>query len=243
MFTLNEMNVRKNLNWKTLFNYRLLFISIVLILYFLGFAKLQRIYAAWGCANKTGESACVNGHKTTYYDCVKADPGSSCQSPCDGRPWSHDESCSGGGGGGGSCDPNRWGGWGACSVSCGGGTQSRSNACGTSQSQACNTQTCVFLPTALPPTTVPPTVTPIPPTLTLTSVPPTVTPASVSCTRKSQGDANCDGKVDGIDYSVWLNSQCNPTASQTCANLKADYNADGKVNDDDYAVWFTNRNT
>lgn len=134
------------------------------------------------------------------------------------------------------CNPNNWGGWNACSVSCGGGTQTRTNACGTTQSQACNTQACPIPPTATP---IPPTATPIPPTAT--PIPPTAAPTSNPCPRKSQGDANCDGKVDGIDYSLWLNNQCNPGVGQTCANLKADFNADGKVNDDDYKIWFTNR--
>lgn len=40
------------------------------------------------------------------------------------------------------CDPNNWGGWSGCSASCGGGSQSRSNACGSTQTQSCNTQPC-----------------------------------------------------------------------------------------------------
>ncbi|MBI5452011.1 hypothetical protein HY945_00965, partial [Candidatus Gottesmanbacteria bacterium] len=79
--------------------------------------------------------------------------------------------------------------------------------------------------------TIIPTATPV--------VEPTLTTSS--CSRKGEGDANCDGSVDGIDYSIWLNSQCNPGAGQTCDNLQADFNADGKVNDDDYKIWFNNR--
>ena len=41
-----------------------------------------------------------------------------------------------------TCDVNSWGAWGACSATCGGGVQTRTNACGTPQSQACNTQSC-----------------------------------------------------------------------------------------------------
>jgi len=109
--------------------------------------------------------------------------------------------------------------------------------CSYNSQQSCEDNGCKWTP---PPVysygqgsyTPPPTSTPVLPTLT-----------SVPCTRKAQGDANCDGKVDGIDYSLWLNNQCNPGANQTCANLKADFNSDGKVNDDDYNLWFTNRNT
>ena len=59
------------------------------------------------------------------------------------------------------------------------------------------------------------------------------------CSKKSQGDANCDEKIDGIDYSMWLNRQCNSGCA--AENLKADFNLDNKVNDDDYSIWFNNR--
>jgi len=65
---------------------------------------------------------------------------------------------------------------------------------------------------------------------------PTLNPA---CAKKTLGDANCDGKIDGIDYSMWLNRQCNSGCS--AENLKADFNLDNKVNDDDYSIWFNNR--
>ena len=69
------------------------------------------------------------------------------------------------------------------------------------------------------------------------------TPTPTSCSRKAEGDANCDSKVDGVDYSIWLNTQCNPGTSQTCADLRADFNGDKKVNDDDYNIWSTHRGT
>lgn len=84
-----------------------------------------------------------------------------------------------------------------------------------------------------PPVTRPPP----PPPITLTPTP------VIPCPRKPQGDANCDGKIDGIDYSIWLNSQCQPGANQSCADLRADFNGDHKVNDDDYQIWFKNRGT
>ena len=60
-----------------------------------------------------------------------------------------------------------------------------------------------------------------------------------ACAKKNLGDANCDEKIDGIDYSMWLNRQCNSGCA--AENLKADFNLDNKVNDDDYSIWFNNR--
>lgn len=62
-----------------------------------------------------------------------------------------------------------------------------------------------------------------------------------TCARHEDGDANCDGKIDGIDYSLWLNRQCT-TGCQT-ENLKADFDHDGDVDGDDYSVWFNKRGT
>lgn len=63
------------------------------------------------------------------------------------------------------------------------------------------------------------------------------------CYRKKEGDANCDGAIDGLDYSVWLNSQCSPGPNQKCAKIDADFNGDGKIDDSDYKTWFNNRGT
>lgn len=71
--------------------------------------------------------------------------------------------------------------------------------------------------------------------------PPTITQTPLNCPTKVKGDANCDGKTDGLDYSIWFNSQCHPTASQRCTDLRADFNVDGSVDDTDYLIWFANR--
>lgn len=75
---------------------------------------------------------------------------------------------------------------------------------------------------------------------------PTPTPIIIggqdsSCPGKSQGDANCDGKVDGFDYSLWLNSQCSPKNGQNCENLGADFDFDNDVDDDDFEIWYNKR--
>jgi hypothetical protein len=73
---------------------------------------------------------------------------------------------------------------------------------------------------------------------------PTFTPAPTlipACAKKTLGDANCDEKIDGIDYSMWLNRQC--TSGCSAENLKADFGdyPDGRVDDNDYSIWFNNR--
>ncbi len=41
-----------------------------------------------------------------------------------------------------TCTPTSYSAWGACSASCGGGTQTRTDNCGNTENQACNTQSC-----------------------------------------------------------------------------------------------------
>ena len=67
----------------------------------------------------------------------------------------------------------------------------------------------------------------------ITTVPPATCP-----TTKPKGDANCDGVINGIDYSYWLNRQCTTGCSST--NLQADFNGDNRVDDGDYKIWFDN---
>lgn len=59
---------------------------------------------------------------------------------------------------------------------------------------------------------------------------PVPTPTGDPCAQQPRGDANCDGRIDGIDYSRWLS-----------ADDSADFNADGVVNTSDYQLWFANR--
>ncbi len=72
-------------------------------------------------------------------DPVEPPPPPPCSPSCGSPLCGQSDGC------GGSCsnsDTNSWGAWSACSATCGGGTQSRTNACGTSQSQGCNTVSC-----------------------------------------------------------------------------------------------------
>lgn len=59
---------------------------------------------------------------------------------------------------------------------------------------------------------------------------PVPTPTGDPCLHQPRGDANCDGRIDGVDYSRWLS-----------LDESADFNADGNVNASDYQIWFANR--
>ena len=61
------------------------------------------------------------------------------------------------------------------------------------------------------------------PTLTLSP-----TPVSIP------GDANSDGKVDGIDYVIWLNMYLKSTQA---LHKDGDFNSDGTVDGIDYVIW------
>jgi hypothetical protein len=54
------------------------------------------------------------------------------------------------------------------------------------------------------------------------------------------GDANGDGKVDGIDYVIWLNHYNQATIN---GPKDGDFNNDGKVDGIDYVIWLTNYGT
>jgi hypothetical protein len=51
------------------------------------------------------------------------------------------------------------------------------------------------------------------------------------------GDANGDGRVDGIDYVVWLNNYSEGTSQ---GPAEGDFNSDNLVDGRDYVVWLNN---
>lgn len=65
-----------------------------------------------------------------------------------------------------------------------------------------------------------------------TSLPiPTATPTPIP------GDANGDGKVDGLDYVIWLNNYNKATSN---GPSDGDFNEDEKVDGLDYVIWLNN---
>jgi len=53
------------------------------------------------------------------------------------------------------------------------------------------------------------------------------------------GDANGNGKVDGLDYVIWLNNY-NKTVTNGASS--GDFNNSGKVDGLDYVIWLNNYN-
>jgi len=69
-------------------------------------------------------------------------------------------------------------------------------------------------------------------------VSPTTTPSPtppVLCNLKPQGDANCDGKVDLLDFEFWRAEYLGERQTE-----EADFNKDGNVNLLDFEVWKMN---
>ena len=65
----------------------------------------------------------------------------------------------------------------------------------------------------------------------------TRTPTPTPTTVLVQGDANGDGRVDGVDYIIWLN-HFNQTTSQ--GRVVGDFNSSGRVDGADYVIWMSN---
>lgn len=76
----------------------------------------------------------------------------------------------------------------------------------------------------------------VPGTIGLPISTPTPTPQSSPPTNGKPGDANGDGKVDGIDYTIWLNHYNQSTTGPS----NGDFNNSGKVDGIDYTIWLTN---
>ena len=52
---------------------------------------------------------------------------------------------------------------------------------------------------------------------------------------KKRGDANCDGRVDGNDYSVWRREAID--GQSTNGRWETDFNGDNTVDESDLGVW------
>jgi hypothetical protein len=80
--------------------------------------------------------------------------------------------------------------------------------------------------------------------LNLNSLPPTVVDLGLkigvytsSSPNPSAGDANGDGRVDGLDYMIWLNHYGQANA---VGPTQGDFNLDSKVDGIDYVIWLNN---
>lgn len=58
-----------------------------------------------------------------------------------------------------------------------------------------------------------------------------------SCSTKSKGDANCDGKIDSQDFDIWRSE-----FGKTLRLYRSDFNKDGKIDLLDFAIWKQNTN-
>jgi len=74
---------------------------------------------------------------------------------------------------------------------------------------------------------------------TNTPVPPQACSCQDSPQVKGQGDANCDGKTDSLDYSIWFDTFIR---GRSAYGLSADFNCDGRVTLDDYQYWLDGSN-
>jgi hypothetical protein len=73
------------------------------------------------------------------------------------------------------------------------------------------------------------------PTLTLTKTP----TATITSTTGKPGDANSDGVVNGIDYSIWNTNY----SKNLSGRINGDFDSNGKVDGIDYVIWLTNYST
>jgi len=55
---------------------------------------------------------------------------------------------------------------------------------------------------------------------------------------KLQGDGDCDGRIDQIDFQLWL-SEFVEGGAVVRNDRRADYNCDGQADMLDFAVWLS----
>jgi hypothetical protein len=86
------------------------------------------------------------------------------------------------------------------------------------------------------PTNPPVTNTPTQIPVSATSTPRPTSTGTIGGSRP--GDANADGKVDGVDFVIWMNHY-----GQSISGVSnGDFNTDGRVDGVDYVIWFQNYN-
>jgi hypothetical protein len=75
------------------------------------------------------------------------------------------------------------------------------------------------------------------PTATATDVPPTVTGGQEDChpcEMHAQGDADCNGKVNNVDLSIWIDERFGGGDPET---WQANFNCDTVINNIDLSIW------
>ncbi len=69
-----------------------------------------------------------------------------------------------------------------------------------------------------------------------------IKPTSAACVLKSQGDADCNGVINLIDFGIWKNEFLKAIAggNPPAGGWKSDFDGDGAVNIADYGNWKAN---
>jgi hypothetical protein len=61
-----------------------------------------------------------------------------------------------------------------------------------------------------------------------------------NCSRFSQGDADCNGVINVLDFSIWRKEKYDQGADETKGDWQADFTGDGYVKNDDFSIWLNN---
>ena len=69
--------------------------------------------------------------------------------------------------------------------------------------------------------------------------PSTITPivTGSQCALHSNGDANCDGKINTDDFNIWRDEFLGLTLGSNSPKNRSDFNNDGIINTDDFNIW------